>query len=89
MILKEELEHYFASADNIAEASKGTCFTGKYNCHNLVYYESYASIKNAIAREKELKNWRRKWKDELISGINPGWQSLNYEFFDKWPPERV
>jgi len=41
-------------------------FTAKYKCHKLVYYEYVDSIKIAIAREKQLKNWKREWKNELI-----------------------
>ncbi len=37
----------------------------------LVYFEEYADINNAIAREKQLKNWQRKWKLELIKKQNP------------------
>ena len=36
-------------------------FTEKYNLHKLVYFEEYCSLKDAIAREKQLKNWRRNW----------------------------
>ena len=46
-------------------------FTAKYKCHFLVYYEDYSDIRNAIAREKQLKNWKREWKIELIRKENP------------------
>ena len=46
-------------------------FTAKYKCHYLVYYEDYSDIRNAIAREKQLKNWKREWKIELIRKENP------------------
>lgn len=45
---------------------EGAVFTAKYKCHYLMYYEDYADINNAIAREKQLKNWQRSWKIELI-----------------------
>lgn len=48
----------------------GSVFTSKYKCHFLVYFEDYNSIENAIAREKQLKNWQRKWKIELIRKEN-------------------
>ena len=51
-------------------------FTAKYNCNKLVYYETFARIEDAIAREKQLKKWNRKWKDDLISKMNPGWEDL-------------
>jgi len=43
-----------------------TAFTAKYNCTKLVYYETYGRIEDAIAREKQLKEWKRAWKIELI-----------------------
>ena len=46
-------------------------FAGKYYCYNLIYYEDFQYINNAIAREKQLKNWLRKWKIELIRKDNP------------------
>lgn len=57
-------------------------FTAKYNCHKLVYFESFPSIDEAIGREKNLKNWKREWKDELITTINPAWTDLFDEIED-------
>ena len=54
-------------------------FTQKYNIHSLVYFEEYHDPRDAIAREKQLKWWRRKWKLELIETINPTWKDLTYE----------
>ena len=51
-------------------------FTAKYNVHILVYYEVYTDINNAITREKQLKNWKRQWKIELIEKENPVWKDL-------------
>ena len=51
-------------------------FTARYNCKKLVYYETYARIEDAIAREKQLKRWNRAWKNELISKFNPEWKDL-------------
>jgi len=51
-------------------------FTSKYHLHNLVYYEVIDNIKTAIAREKQLKNWRRDWKINLINSKNPEWEDL-------------
>ena len=52
-------------------------FAGKYNCIYLVYYQGFESPIEAIAREKELKKWRREKKNTLISEFNPKWESLN------------
>ena len=46
-------------------------FTKRYKCHNLLYYEEYWDVRDAIAREKQLKRWRRDRKEELIRTINP------------------
>ena len=46
-------------------------FTNKYKCHFLMYYEDYFDIRNAIAREKQLKKWHREWKIALIKKYNP------------------
>ena len=51
--------------------NEGSAFTSKYKCHYLMYYEDYSDVRNAIAREKQLKNWLRKWKIELIRKENP------------------
>ncbi len=51
-------------------------FTNKYQVHLLVYYELYEDIYTAIAREKQLKNWRREWKIALIEKANPVWKNL-------------
>ena len=53
-------------------------FTKKYAVHNLVYYEAYKDIYDAIAREKRMKKWKRKWKIELIEKVNPNWEDLYY-----------
>ncbi|MCR4821776.1 MAG: GIY-YIG nuclease family protein [Treponema sp.] len=41
-------------------------FTAKYNVDKLVYFEETSDIKSAIQREKNLKKWKREWKEELI-----------------------
>ena len=51
-------------------------FTKKYQVHNLVYYESTDNVSGAIAREKQLKRWKRQWKIELIIKENPEWRDL-------------
>ena len=56
-------------------------FTKKYNTHMLVYFEQFDDMKNAILREKQLKNWKRKWKIELIEKNNPEWNDLYDDLF--------
>ena len=51
-------------------------FSQKYQIHNLVYYEQFDTIAVAIEREKQLKKWRRRWKDQLITDNNPQWLDL-------------
>jgi putative endonuclease len=59
----------------------GSKFTTKYKCHFLVYYEEYAEINNAISREKQLKNWQRKWKIEMIRKVNPDLLDLAKDWY--------
>jgi len=61
--------------------SGGSVFTSKYKCHFLVYYEDFNDINNAIAREKQLKNWQRKWKIELIRKENPDLVDLAKDWY--------
>lgn len=51
-------------------------FTHKYNCTKLVYYDTTDDVSAAITREKELKNWHREWKENLINEFNPKWEDL-------------
>ena len=52
-------------------------FTSKYNLCKLVYFEISDSIEVAILREKQLKNWKRQWKIDLIQSINPSFKDLS------------
>ena len=52
-------------------------YTKKYNLHKLIYYEEFRDVRKAIAREKELKGWRRDKKIALIEQQNPGWHDLS------------
>jgi len=54
-------------------------FAGKYHCFNLLYYEEFKYVNDAIAREKEIKKWRRDKKEQLINSANPEWRFLNKE----------
>ncbi|MGD8212929.1 MAG: GIY-YIG nuclease family protein [Desulfobacterales bacterium] len=51
-------------------------FTKRYTVHRLVWYELHDSMESALTREKRLKNWKRKWKLELIETRNPKWLDL-------------
>ena len=51
-------------------------FTRRYHVHLLVWFECYDDPLTAIAREKELKKWRREWKINLIERTNPEWVDL-------------
>ena len=52
-------------------------FTSKYNVDRLVHCEEFDNPMDAIKREKQLKAWKRAWKDELIDAANPTWRDLN------------
>ena len=51
-------------------------FTAKYNIHKLVYYEITSDVRAAIEREKQIKSWSRRRKNELVSSVNPTWSEL-------------
>ena len=51
-------------------------FTSRYKVHRLVHFEMFGDMERAIAREKQLKNWRRQWKINLINAENPEWRDL-------------
>ena len=54
----------------------GAKFTSKYNLHDLIYFEEFLDINQAILREKQLKNWRHDWKINLIKEKNPKLQTI-------------
>ena len=56
-------------------------FSQKYNLSKLVYYEQFHTMYDAISREKQLKNWRRKWKNKLIEKLNPHWNDLSADLW--------
>ena len=57
-------------------------FTSKYNVTWLAYYEQTSDISSAIAREKQIKSWRRSKKVELIESMNPRWKDLSMEWYE-------
>ena len=60
----------------------GGAFTKKYNVVKLIYYETRTEINLAIAREKQIKSWSRKRKEDLINSANPEWKDLYEEMMD-------
>lgn len=64
--------------EHIADAENGkTTFAGRYNCRYLLLLEEFMLINDAIARETEIKGWRREKKELLITAANPEWVFLN------------
>lgn len=55
---------------------EGSVFAKRYHLKYLVHVETFQNIDEAIKREKQLKNWRRQWKINLIEDSNPEWQDL-------------
>jgi len=64
-------------AEHKAKINKG--FSYKYICEKLVYYECFDLMIDAIAREKQLKNWKREWKNKLVNDFNIEWKDLSAE----------
>mgnify|MGYP001496033227 CR=1 FL=1 len=73
--LKQRLNQH---KENIGLGNK--TFASKYNLEFLVYYEKFTWVREAIAREKELKKWRREKKLNLIREFNPTFEFLNHHF---------
>ena len=63
-------QHLYESDNHI------NSFCGRYKCHHLIYWEYYRSIHAAILREKQIKRWSRKKKEELIGCQNPNWEFI-------------
>ncbi len=60
-------------------AGKATDFTKKYNVNQLMYFEKYSNYHDAFTREKQLKNWKKDWKWNLIKSKNPQLKNLYLE----------
>jgi putative endonuclease len=58
-------------------------FTRQYRVNRLVYHETYNRIDDAIAREKEIKGWRRSKKNAPVETLNPKWADLSVELFER------
>ncbi len=65
------VKRVFEHKENLVEG-----FTQKYFVHKLVYFELTSSIESAIIREKQIKDWHRQWKIDLIEEKNPNWEDL-------------
>jgi len=55
-------------------------FTKKYKCHKIVYIEETSEVESAIIREKQIKGWTRKKKEDLIKTKNPHWKDFSNEW---------
>lgn len=58
-------------------------FTRKYRIHRLVYFEVFRNVRAAIAREKQIKGWRREKKVALIENGNPAWEDLAERWYER------
>ena len=65
---------------HIEQKKKKNSFASKYNCGDIIYFEVFQYVNDAIAREKQLKKWSRAKKDKLINANNPDWKCLNPNF---------
>ena len=78
---------YIGATRNLAErveAHKNGAVSGfskKYRCHFLVHVEFYDDWNAATQRERQLKDWKRAWKQELIRKANPHWRDLSEDIF--------
>jgi putative endonuclease len=66
-LIKRVFEHRTNAVDG---------FTRRYHVHTLVWYEQHESMESAIAREKAIKEWPRRWKLKAIETSNPKWRDL-------------
>ncbi|MCF8464642.1 MAG: GIY-YIG nuclease family protein [Flavobacteriales bacterium] len=65
------------------KVEEGSKFASKYKNKYLLYYEDFPDMKQAINREKQLKNWHREWKLNLIKELNPDLKDLADDWFDE------
>ena len=70
-VTNDLIARVYAHRNNLIEG-----FTKKYHVHDLVHFEAYDDIHEAITREKRMKKWKRQWKIELIEKDNPDWKDL-------------
>ena len=67
----------------------GSKFCQKYNITDLMYYEEYPSVIDAVSREKQLKNWHREWKWNLIKSNNKHLNDLSKNWFTREDYENI
>ncbi len=79
----EQTIFYIGVTNNIAnrmmyhgEKINEKSFSAKYHLDRLIYYEEYTNVNDAITREKQLKNWHRDWKINLVKEMNPEMRDL-------------
>ena len=76
---------YIGYTDNLKrrvmqhKSGNGSLFTKKYNVNDLVYFEQFEDNKSARKREKQLKNWHKEWKWDMIKKLNPNLRILEIE----------
>jgi len=63
-------------------------FTLHYRIHRLVYFEPFPNVRDAIAREKRIKGWRRQKKVAFVESVNPTWDDLAASWFAEGQPEK-
>ncbi len=78
-LLRRVGEHRAGSAEG---ADTTSSFTARYHVTRLMYYEEYQYVRDAIAREKQLKAGPRRNKEELIASTNPDWEDLAADWFE-------
>jgi len=70
--IKRRMKEHFLNRGN------EKTFAGRFYCYNLVYYEEYFDVRQAIEREKEIKDFSREKKVEIIISINPNWHFYRF-----------
>ena len=65
------------------KTGNGSEFAARYKLDRLVYYERFEDVRNAIAREKQIKGWLRVKKIALIASVNPAWRDLSEEWYKR------
>lgn len=78
---------YIGATNNLEERVKEyklkiypKSFTARYNCDKLIYFEEFDSDTDATVREKRFKKWKRAWRIELITEMNPSWFDLSHNW---------
>ena len=75
--ITNDIDRRIYEHEEASKPFKQQSFAGRYNAYFLLYYERFEFVEDAIAREKEIKGWRREKKVSLINTDNPEWKFLN------------